>query len=145
MFNLKKLIYPLAFGVLTLAGPAGIAMASLPAQDPAFHFSSGNRHLENGNYQAAILEFERSLEDHPSQTKIYFNLAIAYYAEGKMSKAAGALEKLLAINPKDVEARYNLACLNLYLENPGKAKEHFLAAKADAFQSPAFIPMINQG
>ncbi len=136
----QKLANFVVFGLLIL----GSHTASASSAPQPFSLE-GNRYLQEGKYGQAVLEYENALKENTSETKIYFNLAIAYYAEGKMSKAAQALEKLLLLNPKDVEARYNLGCLNLYLQNPEKARFHFLKAKGDALRMPAFIPLINQG
>jgi tetratricopeptide (TPR) repeat protein len=139
----RKLVHFVLFGLLILGSPT--ASASSAPQNAAPLSLEGNRYLQEGKYDQAILEYEKILTKNALQPEIYFNLAIAYYAEGKMTKAAQALEKLLILDPTDVEARYNLACLNLYLKNPEKAKFHFLKAKRDARHTPAFIPLIHQG
>ena len=61
--------------------------------------------------------------------RLYFNLAVAYYAGRDIPRATAALEKLVSLDPGDAEAQYNLACLYLYQRNTGAARRHFEHAK----------------
>jgi tetratricopeptide (TPR) repeat protein len=85
--------------------------------------------LRLGEIEKAVLEYQKSISADPAFEAAYFNLAIAYYSLGRNADARAALQKLVELNPKDVEALYNLGCLSLYDRQVEKAALCFESAK----------------
>ena len=106
---------------------------------------AGNHYLLQGNPKLAIEEYQKAITLNSHSTALYFNLAIALYTVGKIDAAAQALDKLLTLDPQDVEAQYNLACLRFYQQDTVKAEEHFEKAKLCCPSDPRFAPLINKG
>lgn len=106
--------------------------------------SSGDFYLRAGNTSLAIQEYEKALKKSPSPS-IYFNLAIAYYQEGRLTEAISALEQFNQLAGDDVEAHYNLGCLWLYKGNFEKAAFYFRRANSCSHQASSFTPLIQQG
>ena len=103
-------------------------------------------YLKEEKFTLAIENYEKAAQCDPAlSTATYFNLAIAYYATRNMSGAIASLEKLIAIDPADVEAQYNLACLRLYKGDTKKAKLHFEQARNCCDRDPKFRPFIDKG
>ncbi|GEM_PF-2805768 len=109
-----------------------------------FNKLSGDRLLKEGKFPDSIKEYEKSLTLNPQSTTTCFNLAIAFYAIRNIKGAATALERLLSINPYDVEAQYNLACLKLYQQDIASAKTHFKRALLCCDKDPLFKPLIHR-
>ncbi len=106
---------------------------------------TGDCYLSQGKISRSIEEYKKALLLNSHSTATYFNLAIAYYAQRNLEGATSALEELLKINEQDVEAWYNLACLNLYQQDTEKAKLHFEKAKLCCDCNSKFVPLIMQG
>jgi regulator of sirC expression with transglutaminase-like and TPR domain len=58
---------------------------------------------------------------------VHYNLATALLAERRWSEAAAAFERTLVLDPRHVEAHFNLAVALHQLGDDGRAKEHLRA------------------
>jgi tetratricopeptide (TPR) repeat protein len=56
--------------------------------------------------------------------------AAAHLKEGRFEQARPALERILAIDPQDASAHFNLAAVHRNAENPEQALEHYARAQA---------------
>lgn len=124
-------------------GNAGAAEDPVPEWINYKH--QGDICLRAGQAEQAVAAYHESLALKPESTETLFNLAIAYYSQREISKAAGVLETLLAYNGQDTEARYNLACLLVYLGDKEGAFRNFEIAKAGAGCNPLLCEYIEQG
>lgn len=127
-----------------------IAGLLLACQAPAAfcetdHKALGDRYLQQSQTALAIHEYRQAIALHPASTSVYFNLAIAYYSERDIKEATSALEKLVALDPGDVEAQYDLGCLKLYQRDLETARACFQRAKQCCNQQPEFTPLIDGG
>ena len=127
-----------------------IAGLSLACQAPAAlgevnHKQLGDHYLQQSQTAAAINEYRQAITLNPTSTAVYFNLAIAYYSERHIKEAAAALEKLVALDPSDVEAQYNLGCLKLYQRDLETASACFQRAKQCCNRHPEFASLIDGG
>ena len=109
------------------------------------HKISGDQYLREGKLSLAVADYNKAVSLNPHSTATYFNLAIALYAEKDVAGAASALQNILEIDPSDVEALYNLACLKLYLKHIQEAKNYFQKAKSCCQHDSHFRPLIEQG
>ena len=137
--NIKKMLVLSFFGLLSALAPASAFSGS------EAHRTAGNRCLEQGRTAAAISEYREALAADPSSTAVYFDLAIAYHSLSRTQEAASALEKLVELDPRDVEAYYNLGCLALYRGELGQAKLFFIKARTCRDRDPDFAPLVDQG
>ncbi|HTL46959.1 MAG TPA: tetratricopeptide repeat protein [Verrucomicrobiae bacterium] len=107
--------------------------------------AKGDRLLLEQKPEAALREYEKALEAHPDSTAVLFNMAIAFYSEGKIQEAISALEKAAALNPGDVEAGYNLGCLWLEMGDIAKAELLFKEAALHCPEDSEFYPRLADG
>ncbi|MFQ5466289.1 MAG: tetratricopeptide repeat protein [Thermodesulfobacteriota bacterium] len=87
-----------------------------PAQE---HFNKGVQHSLAGDYDAAIEEYEKTIEYNPQSAEAYNNMGFAYFDKGDIDKAIEIQKKALEINPHLPNGYYGLA---LALEKKGDEK-----------------------
>lgn len=80
--------------VLFLALPAG-AQAPNDDERARTHFESGRLHFDEGDYEAALAEFQSAYEL-SGRDQLLFNLYLAYERLGRTREAADHLERYLA-------------------------------------------------
>ena len=119
--------------------------ASVSVHQAFLHKQTADRYLRNGEISSAISEYQKAISLSPRATSTYFNLAIAYYSKKDLDRAASALKILVSLDPNDVEALYNLACLELCLQKVEEAKLRFEQAKLCGHAHPAFAYLIENG
>lgn len=156
-FPLKKSTYGALVIAMTLGLAAGASWAATPPdgepkEPQVFQWkiycrykSLADKYLKRQQFDLAIAEYEKALRLAPRSTATHFNLAITHYLQGDLEKSAHSLERVLELDPYDVEARFNLACLRLYLKDPTSAREHFERARSCCDSESIFRPLIKQG
>lgn len=85
--------------------------------------------LKQGELVRAISLYEKVLRQDAKFANTYYNLATAYYLEGKLQKAIQNLEAFLKLHPQDAEALYNLGCLKLRVGGLEEAWDCFVQAE----------------
>lgn len=145
---LQKMLFSVF--IMVYACGAVAAFANTPADTQAPRTcalkTEADRLLRHGLAREAACLYERCIEKNPENSAACFNLAIAYYQSSRWNEAQQALEKVVSLNPKDVEALYNLGCLYLYrTEEIEKAKYLFEKARTESTQNTRFIPQITSG
>ena len=71
-------------------------------------FDKGNEFYRNGDYAAAVTQYENVIKSKKESAELYFNLANAYYKLNKVGPAIYNYEKALMLNPLDGEVKNNL-------------------------------------
>jgi tetratricopeptide (TPR) repeat protein len=97
---------------------------SLPPLDPSLeakqHVQQGMTYVSlakqnpgkaNENYDNAVLEFSRAIEQSPCYAAAYANRAVAYLQQKKFNKSLDDLNKAADCDPQDKITYYNLASL----------------------------------
>jgi len=79
------------------------------SDDPETHFRLANAFLSMDMAVNAELEFQRTLKLYPKHTKALNGLGWLFFNRGDKSLALDSWGQALKINPKDAEARSNLA------------------------------------
>ncbi|HLH55783.1 MAG TPA: tetratricopeptide repeat protein [Verrucomicrobiae bacterium] len=108
--------------------------------DPAFfdaHYNLGLAATDNGNLPLALAAYETALAIRPESLDARYNFGLVLKQAGYVLDAATQFERVLAKYPN--EGRAHLALGNLYaqqLQDPAKARQHYLAVLALAPQSP---------
>jgi tetratricopeptide (TPR) repeat protein len=72
----------------------------------------GNAAYQNGNYQNAISDYEKLVNDGYEGVSLYYNLGNAYYKDGKLGYSILYYEKALKLSPNDDDIQHNLAIAN---------------------------------
>lgn len=105
---------------------------------------TGDDLFEDEKYQEAITAYNTYLESNPTHTKSLYNRGRAYEELGETAKAKADFEKIIDIDPKNINAYLSLAKLSYNDHNFNKvlvfageaiklnensAQAHFLAAR----------------
>ena len=87
------------------------------------YFENGKKLFDNKNYKDSKFYFEKDIVFNPKSENSYLYLAKIFKEEKKLSLEENNLNTVLLINPKNEEAIYLLALLNIKNSNFSKAKE----------------------
>ena len=71
-------------------------------------FSDANQLYSDGNYAEAVNAYEEIIAEQPN-SEVYYNLGNAYFKQGELAKAILAYERCLRLDPRNKDAKYNLA------------------------------------
>ncbi|MCM4159126.1 tetratricopeptide repeat protein [Antarcticibacterium flavum] len=96
-----------------------IFLAVLPVmgQNPVL-FEEGNRAYNEGDYAAAINDYQQIIDNGETSAEVYFNLGNAHYKLNNIAHSIYNYEKALQLNPNDRDIRDNLAfARNMVLDN----------------------------
>jgi tetratricopeptide (TPR) repeat protein len=101
------------------AGGAGAAVAGVlcvlglftaaRAGEPELYFLRGNAAYEQGQFDAALTEYQRVIALGITDPDVYYNLGNTYVKLGQVGRAVLAYEKGLRLAPRDTDLRFNLA------------------------------------
>jgi tetratricopeptide (TPR) repeat protein len=101
------------------------------------HYNLGLAASQNGNLSLALLAYETALAIQPESLDARYNFGLVLRQAGFVPDAVVEFEKILNQFPND--GRTHLALGNLYaqqLQDPVRARQHYLAVLALAPQSP---------
>jgi|TARA_B110000211_G_scaffold223797_1_gene274128 tetratricopeptide (TPR) repeat protein len=87
------------------------------------YFENGKKLFDNKNYKDSKFYFEKDIVFNPKSENSYLYLAKIFKEEKKLGLEENNLNTVLLINPKNEEAIYLLALLNIKNSNFSKAKE----------------------
>ena len=87
------------------------------------YFENGKKLFDNKNYKDSKFYFEKDIVFNPKSENSYLYLAKIFKEEKELSLEENNLNTVLLINPKNEEAIYLLALLNIKNSNFSKAKE----------------------
>ena len=77
------------------------------SRDADFYIKRGNAYHEKGQYDQAILDYNKALEINPKDALAYYHRGISYEKKGQYDQAISNYTKALEINPRDTGAYYN--------------------------------------
>jgi tetratricopeptide (TPR) repeat protein len=78
------------------------------SKDVHYYIEAGNEALRDGDYQQAILDFEKAVEEYPESYEAHNSLGAALSAAGNMPRAIEHFSIAVALNDHFVEGYYNL-------------------------------------
>ncbi len=84
--------------------------------------AEGRQSFDHGDFVAAIQKFEQAKALSPNNTAVHFNLALAYDSAGQVDNALTAFSRVVELDSKNNEARYQRGMIML---NRGAWKEAF--------------------
>lgn len=98
-------------------------------------FENGIKLANKGEYQTAIIDFQKSLAfaetDNTSDeflAKIHFNIGVCFYQMKEQAKAVTEFEKAIWLNPKHEKSFYALGMAQFELKNWREAERAFYGA-----------------
>ncbi|HEU4344564.1 MAG TPA: tetratricopeptide repeat protein, partial [Candidatus Binatia bacterium] len=93
--RIEKFTFLTLMALLPAIGSCGI-YGSVP-------YSRGNTFLQEGQYDAAIAEFNKALEINPKSALAYYHRGLAYSNKGRHDLAVADYTDALALNPAILE------------------------------------------
>ena len=110
-------------------------VAAIAPSVPGYHTEVGYYHLQNGDYEPALKEFELAVAADPNDLSAHLYLATALYREfGYTEESAreirSHLEKVIALNPDFAPAYAFLSVA--YIQNPSPNNQRAFDAAARA-------------
>lgn len=94
-------------------------------------YSHGTAKLMGKEYPEALDLLMRAAADMPDDTRVHNNLGMAYYFMNRPTTAIQHLQKALKSNPKNSDARNNLASIYFSQGQLEEAKKEYLAIQQD--------------
>ena len=71
-------------------------------------FGEANQQYADGNYAEAAQMYEEIIAEQPN-SEAYYNLGNAYFKQGELAQSILAYERCLRLDPRNKDAKYNLA------------------------------------
>lgn len=94
-----------------------IYAANLSATQIETLWEKGNNEYANGDYRMAILYYDSISMQGLESSRLYYNLANAYFKDNKIGKSILYYNRALILNPSNSDIRYNLAVVNTYTKD----------------------------
>ncbi|MDA1349078.1 MAG: tetratricopeptide repeat protein [Chloroflexi bacterium] len=104
--------------------PGDLVQITTPAVDYRRHLDAGRELAEEGKMEAALAEFEKSLELKADYWETYFTLANLLLRQGKLAEAVKHFRRTLDLNPRYFLAHQNLGVALRRLGQYDEALEH---------------------
>lgn len=79
--------------------------------NPELNYNLANSHYKNGKYQEALKSYSQATAENTPpdlQQKSLYNSGNALYRMDKLEESIAAYKKVLEMNPKDMDAKFNL-------------------------------------
>ncbi|MFQ5864859.1 MAG: tetratricopeptide repeat protein [bacterium] len=77
------------------------------------YFLKGNEYYQQGEYKAAIEEYEKIVNIGYESWEVYYNLGNAYFKDRQIGRAILNFERAKRLNPKNEDINFNLELANL--------------------------------
>ena len=106
-----------------------VLVVNLYAGEVDSFFMTGNKFYQDGDFESAVVEYEKIIQRGYENWQAYYNLGNAYYKLGETGKAILNYERAKRLNPKNEDIVYNLQLVNLQIaDRIQKIPEFFLTA-----------------
>lgn len=107
-----------------------------PAEAPEALWDAANTAYINGDYHGAIDAYRRLLLQGYESTKLYYNLANAYFKTGRTGEAILHYNRALRLSPGDTDIRHNLEVAKTFTKDKiAEVPEFFLTTWTRALRS----------
>jgi Ca-activated chloride channel homolog len=92
--------------------------------NPIVYYNIGDALHKTGSYDESNTEFTKALntKDKLLRSKVYYNMGNNAFAQQKPEEAINNYKKCLELNPRDMDAKYNLEYLLNYKNMPKQQK-----------------------
>ncbi|KGK91390.1 hypothetical protein DP73_03745 [Desulfosporosinus sp. HMP52] len=110
----KKFIIIIATILVLIIGGGAVYATNTPTAIAERQLKLGNKYLQEGKYQEAILAFQKVIEIEPKNIPARLGLGKAYIAAKEYSKAEAVLKEVISLDKYNIPARQDL--FNLYMK-----------------------------
>lgn len=104
----KRVILIIASVLVLLIGGGVSYATNTPSARADRQLNLGNKYLQEGKYQEAILAFEKVIQIEPKNISARLGLGQAYIATKEFVKAETVLKEVIGIDPNNIQAREDL-------------------------------------
>jgi tetratricopeptide (TPR) repeat protein len=104
------------------------AAAHIEPDSAAAHFNLGTALTVAGDYESAVLEYQRALTLKKDYAQAHNNLGSILLATGKVAEALPHLNEAIRLDPNNVQAHYNAGIASLRQSKPADAIGHLKRA-----------------
>jgi predicted AlkP superfamily phosphohydrolase/phosphomutase/Flp pilus assembly protein TadD len=87
------------------------ALGYISGESPDTHNNLGQRYQKQGEFEKAIVEFQKAIELNPNFTSAMNNLAVCYSKLKRFDEAEAVYRQAIKLNPHDAYAMNNLAVM----------------------------------
>jgi tetratricopeptide (TPR) repeat protein len=101
--------------------------------------------MAEGEYNEAILCFDKAIAIEPKFAEAYCNRGTAYYEKGEYDRAILDFNKAVEINPEFADAYYNRAITHYHRQEYDKARRDVQKAQSLGYRvSPGFLEALRK-
>ena len=100
------------------------------------HYNRGTEHMANGDYDDAIICFNKAIKVESEFPEAYCNRGTAYYEKGDYDRAIPDFSKAIELKPEFSEAYYNRAVVYFHKREYDKAWDDVNKARSLGHQIP---------
>lgn len=145
--SITQLFLSLSFITLLLASCSSGQVADKSATDKKadLYYANGTANLMNRNYTEALEKLLEANRLRPNDTKVLNNLGMAYYFKNDTKNALRFISESIKVDPKNSDARVNLASIYFQLGNIKEAQEQYLRVTKDLIYPNQFRTYYNLG
>jgi tetratricopeptide (TPR) repeat protein len=116
-------------------GDGGVAQTPAPTGGGNSALQLCLLYANQGDFQNAIRECKRAVQEDPGSAEAYINLGVAYIQVGKNNKALDALREGVRLAPNDPMAQYNLAAIYSLMNQNDRSLEALDIALKNGFNN----------
>jgi tetratricopeptide (TPR) repeat protein len=100
------------------------------------YYNRGTARMAEGQYDRAILCFDKAIAIEPEFAEAYCNRGTAYYEKGEYDRAILDFNKAIEINPEFADAYYNRAITHYHRQEHDKARRDVQKAQSLGYRVP---------
>ncbi len=112
------------------------------AQEPQESYKRGMEALSRSDYEDAIEKFNLAIDQNPTTIPAYYYLGLLLNRFDRNNEALAAYQRLLAVDPDNIAAHYQIGKIQLKLTNQEAANEEYRWLKEQA-EGAANAPVDN--
>jgi len=94
--------------IFIFTASVGLCFAEIKKDEAISRFVQGNLSYKEGNYEQAIEQYEEVISRGKASGALYYNLANAYFHDGKLGKAILNYERAKRLIPRDGDVNFNV-------------------------------------
>ncbi|MCL6520459.1 MAG: tetratricopeptide repeat protein [Armatimonadetes bacterium] len=114
-------------------------------QNAVAHYNLGVAFVNNGDAEAAMVEFQKALNIKPGYPDAWYNIGVLLQRKGKIDEAIKSYYQAIKLDPTLVQARNNLAIMLFIKGNYAEAWKEVHACMKYGFQPhPEFLKALSQ-
>ena len=92
-----------------------LAAPQATVDEADYFLRSGNDLYEAGNYDEAIIQYEKILDLGYENASLYYNMGNVYFKLGQIGKSILYYERAKKLSPRDEDIEFNLEIANFYV------------------------------